>query len=111
PPRPAPLGAPDRRAPRAHEDGGGGEAAEPFWRRAWTCWLRALGDDPEAASSPVFDWLFATHRRLLNELLARDDVPRARRHWTLVQEVPARAAKVNEPLARAFLHRVARFRD
>jgi tetratricopeptide (TPR) repeat protein len=90
--------------------------AEPHWRRAWRCWLRYFSSQAqsEAADAPtdaelVFDWLLSVHRRRINELLARNAVDRARRHWLLVQELRARAH--GTPLESAIEQRVARFRE
>jgi tetratricopeptide (TPR) repeat protein len=98
------------RCARAYEERGRTEIAEPFWRRAWTCWLRALGNASAVNSSLLVDWLLAEHRRCLNEQLVCGEVPRARCHWNLVQEAPARAATINQSLAEAVQERVSRFR-
>jgi hypothetical protein len=98
-----------QRTALSFEERGPFDAAEPHWRRAWTCWLRVLSGAPEAA--PVRDWLFAVHRRRINDLLARDDVGQARRVWNLVQELPGLAGRVSETLGRDFADRVDRFRD
>ncbi|HVS35467.1 MAG TPA: hypothetical protein VMS17_07770, partial [Gemmataceae bacterium] len=63
------------------------------------------------ARSLLLDWLLAAHRRRVVDLLARDAVDAARRHWNLVQELPATAAAVEESLGRDLAARTARFRD
>ncbi len=93
-------------------------AAEPFWRRSWTAWLHLLAapadrDGPASrdAANLVVDALLATHRKRINELLARSAVDGARRHWALVLDLPSRAARQSESLAGDLAPRVERFRD
>jgi hypothetical protein len=104
----------EQRAALALEDRGQTDAAEPCWRRAWRCWLRGLAaaDAPaEEARGLVLDWVLGRHRVCVNDLLARNLVDPARRHWNLVQELPARAAGEGEALGRDLAGRVARFRE
>jgi hypothetical protein len=76
--------------------------ADPYWHRSWRCWLRwAAGATPEDRSL-LFDWLLAIHRRRIQELLARDAVDVARRHWNCVMELTQ-----NEELAQ----KLRNFRD
>ena len=93
-------------------------AAEPHWRRAWTAWLRFLAAPPEIEGSAapgsaqlLFDALLAAHRRRISDLLARNAVDAARRHWVLVQELPTMAIRHSETLGRDLTARVERFRD
>jgi hypothetical protein len=91
------------------------DAAEAYWRRAWGCWLRFLAapaeGDAGAARGLLLDWLLGRHRRRINDLLARNAVDRARRLWALVQELPGRAAALDEALGRDLAERVGRFRE
>jgi hypothetical protein len=88
------------------------EAAEACWRRAWGCWLRFLAaPEAGAARGLLFDWLLGRHRRQVNDLLARNAVDRARRLWGVVQELPGRAAALDEALGRDLAERVGRFRE
>jgi hypothetical protein len=94
----------------ALEGTGRTELAELAWRRAWGCWLRLLaGGSP--APALVVDHLLGLHRQRINDLLARGAVDEARRHGELVQELPARAARLDEGLGRDLAERVARFRE
>jgi len=90
------------------------EAAEACWRRAWGCWLRFLAA-PEEGAGParglLLDWLLGRHRRRVNDLLARGAVDQARRLWALVQELPGRAAALDEALGADLAERVGRFRE
>jgi hypothetical protein len=58
----------------------------------------------------LLDHLLSLHRRRVGELLAREQVDQARRHWTWVQGL-AGLARHDETLARALAERVARFRE
>ncbi len=105
------------------------DQAEPYWRRSWQLWLRWLVA-PETApevsaetTAALLDFLLGLHRGRVNDLLARNEVDRARRHWNLVQELPGLAgqltsehggAKPGGPpsaLASDLADRVARCRD
>jgi hypothetical protein len=93
------------------------DEAEPVWRRAWQAWLRWLADSetvqsvPAEALASLLDDLLGRHRRRVNDLLARNEVDRARRHWTLVQELPGRAVQLSQALGKDLADRLARFRD
>jgi hypothetical protein len=87
------------------------EAAEASWRRAWRCWLRFLAAEDEPTRNRLLDWLLGQHRQRVNDLLARNLVDRARRHWNLVQDLPALAASENESLAENLTTRAQRFRE
>ncbi len=92
------------------------DQAEPCWRRSWQAWLRWLADPAkvqitEEDRSLLLDWLLGLHRARVNDLLARGEVDRGRRHWNLVQELPALARPLSEPLSNDLSQRLARFRD
>jgi hypothetical protein len=90
------------------EEGDDTADAEPYWRRAWQCWLRYLA----SSDHPVLlDFLLQQHRHRLNDLLARNAVDAARRHWDLVRDLPARAARIDEELGRDLAERIERFRE
>ena len=59
----------------------------------------------------VLDFLLEQHRHRVNDLLARNAVDAARRHWNLVRDLPARAAQVEETLGRDLADRIERFRE
>jgi hypothetical protein len=107
----------ETRAARALEEREQPDAAEACWRRAWGCWLRFLaaqaeeGADAGTARGLLFDWLLGRHRRRVNDLLARNAVDRARRLWAMVQELPGRAAALDEVLGRDLAERVGRSRE
>ena len=88
-------------------------AAEPHWRQSWIAWLRFLAapSKSEGSAAPLLlDRLLGLHRQRITDLLARDAVDAARRHWALVQELPALAhpsVALQEDLAR----RIEHFRD
>lgn len=92
------------------------EQAEPSWRRAWEGFLRWLSDLDKAGiteedRSLLLDWLLGLHRGHINDLLARGEVDRARRHWNLVQELPERTRSLREDLGNDLGQRLGRFRD
>jgi hypothetical protein len=102
------------RTAQAGEDRDQGDEAAEHWRLAWQSWLRFLAtapDLPAGAAVLVLDGMLGLHRRRVNDLLARNEVDRARRHWALVQELPAAAARQGEALGKELADRVARFRD
>jgi hypothetical protein len=90
-----------------------GDEAEPCWRLAWRCWLRLLASSAPApaADHPLLAHLLGTHRRRVTELLARDQVEPARRHWAMVQDLPETARAVAGGLADALAGAAARFRE
>jgi hypothetical protein len=63
--------------------------ADELWRLAWRCWLRWATTAAKADRTLVFSWLFAEHRRTIKELLARNAVDRARRHWRRIEDLPS----------------------
>jgi hypothetical protein len=76
--------------------------ADACWRMAWPCWLRVLASrcagGPENFESPLgplerhlLESLLAGHRRSVGDLLARDAVDAARRHWGYVEMLVALA--------------------
>jgi len=101
------------RAALALEDREEDDEAPERWRRAWQAWLRFLAAEKQSlpATALLLDWLLGQHRRRVNDLLARNDVDRARRHWNLVQDLPAWAARQSDSLGQDLTERVARFRD
>jgi hypothetical protein len=82
------------------------------WQRAWHCWLALLAAPasvgPEQRGT-LLTWLLGTHRRRINDWIARDDIDAARRHWALVQGLPDQCQE--EELKRELAERVARFRE
>jgi hypothetical protein len=90
-----------------------GADAESYWRLAARCWLRLLACSvpPVAGDHPLLVHLFGLHRRHVSALLARDQVEAARRHWALVQDLPATARPISDALAQVLAEPVARFRD
>lgn len=99
------------RAAAAREQRDESEAAEPCWRRAWLCWLRFLTATDAETRRILLDHLLGQHRHRVNDLLARNAVDAARRHWNLVRDLPARAAGVEEALGRDLTERIERFRE
>jgi tetratricopeptide (TPR) repeat protein len=88
-----------------------GAAAEPHWRRSWIAWLRFSPELQDPQRALLLDWSLAIHRRRIGDLLARNAVDAARRHWALVQTLPGLAVQQSEPLGRDLTARVERFRD
>ena len=106
------------RAAEALEAADRDDDAEPCRRAAWRMWLRFLanpelppGADPAQARSILLDAMLAAHRRRVADLLARNAVDAARRHWNLVLELPETAAAIEEGLKTDLAERTARFRD
>jgi hypothetical protein len=85
--------------------------AEPYWRRAWLCWLRFLRASDAVDRRILLDFSMERHRHRINELLARNSVDAARRHWKLVCELPDRAAEVEAALGDDLAARLERFRE
>ncbi len=108
----------NQHAAEALEDADRGEDAEPYWRAAWRLWLRFLADpelpagaDAAQARAVLLDWLLADCRRRVADLLARNAVDAARRHWALVRDLPEMAGEIDAPLGADLAGRAARFRD
>ncbi len=87
------------------------DRAEPYWRRAWLCWLRFLTTAEADARRIVLDGLLRQHRHRVNDLLARNAVDAARRHWDLVRESPVQAGPIEDGLGHDLAERVERFRE
>jgi hypothetical protein len=107
-----------QRVAGANEEQEDTTSAEACWRRAWACWLRflAMADRRDAgptvdARRMVLDYLLERHRHRINDLLARSAVDAARRYWSLVRDLPARAAAIEETLGRDLAERIERFRE
>ncbi len=101
-----------RRAAIACEERDDTENAEPYWRRAWLCWLRFLGATTDLdARRILLDFLLEEHRHRLNDLLARNAVDAARRHWNLVRDLPTQGGRVEETLGRDLAERLEQFRE
>ena len=66
-----------QRVARAWEERDDCERAEPYWRRAWRCWLRFLVTTDR--QDILLDFLLEQHRHRVNDLLARNAVDAARR--------------------------------
>jgi hypothetical protein len=96
------------RAARSLEERDDSAGAEPYWRRSWLCWLRFLAANDRPL---LLDFLLQQHRHRLNDLLARNLVNAARRHWELVRELPARAAEIDAVLGSQLTERIERFRE
>jgi hypothetical protein len=108
----------EQRAAQALEERDQFAAAEPCWRGAWRFWARFLaapetppGADAGQVRAAVLDHLLRVHRGRVADLLARNALEDARRHWTLVRELPGLAARADEALGRDLTERVARFRE
>jgi len=108
----------NQHAAEALEDADRGEDAKPYWRGAWRLWLRFLanpefpaGADAAQARSVLLDWLLAGCRRRVADLLARNAVDAARRHWALVRDLPETAGEIDASLGADLAGRAARFRD
>jgi hypothetical protein len=100
------------RVAEALEDQDDPGAAEPCWRLTWRCWLlHFAGRKHDPAQRLLFDYLLGIHRKHTNALLAREAVDAARRHWILVQELPGRAASLDEDMGQDLAGRVLRFKD
>jgi hypothetical protein len=84
--------------------------ADPYWRRSWRCWLRWAAAASRDDRSLLLDWLLAIHRRRTQELLARDAIDAARRHWNCVMELLQQAAGDAE-LTEVLATLLAQFRD
>jgi hypothetical protein len=88
------------------------ENAEPYWRRSWTCWLRFLSETADTPTrSILLDHLLQVHRHRLNDLLARNAIDAARRHWNLVRALADQAREKEETLGRDVAERIERFRE
>jgi hypothetical protein len=99
------------RAALSFEDVHQPEAAWPCWQSSWVCWLRLLRAGLAAAEASILlDGLLAVHRRWIGQLLARNDMERARRHWLLVLGLCGRVPE-GEPLAAELRRRVEQFRE
>jgi hypothetical protein len=87
--------------------------AELYRRLAWRCWLRMLASlEPKVTTEhPLLQHLLAHHRQRINALLIRDQVEPARRHWTLVQQLPEQARLRDGSVAGVLRELAARFRD
>ncbi|HZV03803.1 MAG TPA: hypothetical protein VE999_01820 [Gemmataceae bacterium] len=96
------------RAARVLEERDDSASAEPYWRRAWQCWLRYLASSDHPM---LLDFLLQQHRHRVNDLLARNAVDAARRHWDLVRDLPARAARIDQELGRHLAECVEQFRE
>jgi hypothetical protein len=83
--------------------------ADLYWRPAWLCWLRFLTTNNQR--NILLDFLLQQHRHRINDLLARDAVDDARRHWNLIRDLPTLAAPIDETLGRELGERVERFRE
>ena len=59
----------------------------------------------------LLDWLLEQHQQRVNDLLARNRIDQARRHWNLVLGLPDLAANDALPLVPDLTSRVERFRD
>lgn len=96
-----------------------GKAADPHWRRAWLCWLRVLaslvGPAPESRLGSkerhFLTTLLAIHRRFITDLLSRNAVDAARRHWGYVDALLPLARQTAPALTGELTDAVARFRE
>jgi tetratricopeptide (TPR) repeat protein len=105
------------RAAQALEERDQTDLAEPYWRRSWQLWLRWI-TAPETTQNvavetiaSLLDFLLGLHRTRVNDLLSRNEVDRARRHWNLVLDLPGMAGERGEALGKDLADRLARFRD
>ena len=106
-----------------------GKTADPYWRLAWSCWLRVLetgggvgrpaqsaeGAEEMPKQAPPENYLLTRllgmHRRYIHDYLARNAVEDARRHWGYVDGLLAQAEVLAVPVATGLAHAVARFRE
>jgi tetratricopeptide (TPR) repeat protein len=96
------------------------DSADACWRLAWHNWLGWCAALP-AAPAPdegvgcrrrlLVDTLLRIHRERLNDLLARNAVDRARRHWKLVHGLADHVRGRHEALTRAIDAALAQFRE
>jgi tetratricopeptide (TPR) repeat protein len=108
------------RAALFFEDRQRGDSADACWRLAWLNWLRLCATLPsgpaanEAAGCRrrlLVESLLGIHRQRLNDLLARNDVDRARRHWKLVHGLADQVRGRHEALAREIDEALDQFRE
>jgi tetratricopeptide (TPR) repeat protein len=103
--------------------------AEPCWGLAWRCWLTILASALPAVSATVetaeqrvgfprgsnerllLECLLRLHRERINELLIRNDVDGARRHWERVHGLPKRAEEFNPALSPILVEAISAFRE
>jgi hypothetical protein len=99
------------RAALSFEDVHQPEAAWPCWQLAWTCWLRLLQAGLAVVEAGILlDGLLGEHRRRIGQLLVRNEMERARRHWLLVLGLCGRIPE-GEALAAELRKRVQQFRE
>jgi tetratricopeptide (TPR) repeat protein len=99
------------------EDQADGKTADIYWRLAWPSWLRVL--TPELAQDPalganqrlLLNRLLDIHRRYIHDYLSRNAVEDARRHWSLVESLPATVETVAPALLTEVQEGVARLRE
>jgi hypothetical protein len=96
------------RAARSLEERDDSASAEPYWRRSWLCWLRFLASSNRRI---LLDFLLQQHRHRINDLLARNAVDAARRHWDLVRDLPTCATRIDPVLGGHLAERIERFRE
>jgi hypothetical protein len=77
--------------------------ADEFWQLTWRCWLGWAAQATSEDRTMIFDWLLGLHRQRIKDLLSRNAVEHARRHWRRVTDL----SNATEDLAGA----IARFRD
>jgi hypothetical protein len=103
------------------EEAGQDRLADACWRLAWSCWLRVLagacgsGLAHEGRLGPneshFLATLLAMHRRFVGDLLGRNAVDAARRHWGYVEALVPLARQTAPALVGELTGCVARFRE
>jgi hypothetical protein len=76
--------------------------ADRLWRLSWRCWLRWAQTAKSSDRNLVFSCLLTEHRTSIRDLLARNAIDAARRHWRRIMDLAG-----NPLLAR----RIDAFRD
>jgi hypothetical protein len=108
------------------------QEAEACWDLAWRCWLAVLAHplipdpsslspahQPEAQAREGYNprlrfglvSLLRLHRQQISDLLIRNEVDRARRHWERVHGLAKRAAEFSPSLAPILVEAATTFRE
>src|SRR5262249_35555591 len=63
--------------------------ADELWRLSWRCWLHWAQSASTTDRNLIFSWLLTEHRTAIKDLLARNAIDAARRHWLRVMDFTA----------------------
>jgi hypothetical protein len=63
--------------------------ADELWRLSWRCWLHWAQSANTTDRNLIFSWLLTEHRTVIKDLLARNAIDAARRHWLRVMDFTA----------------------